>query len=288
MYNLPGNHDGVYYDQGPGSWFRKWADPRGENTELSGVDASRRRFPIEGTWERYKFQAGNLLFLMLSDRNSAPAPVGRGHSSENLKGGFPAGTVTRETFEWWKRQVEENQDKLIITACHHVLRDTTTRSGFGGGRGFHGESGGVDGSGYLYFIIENDDPANFEFSPSTPDSPGPFEVFLDRFYQDHGCGAIDLWVGGHSHAMEPLQVYEGKGLVERRWGVTFLQASGLTKYHAGGLPMSRLLTFSEGNDRLAIDLYLHEPYPAEDHPVGWYEKAARQVKLRHRFAAPSK
>lgn len=283
VYNVPGNHDGVYYDQDPGSWFRKWADPFGENTEFSEVDASRRPYRIEGNWERYKFQAGNVLFLMLSDRNSAPAPVGRGHSSQKLKGGFPAGAVTRETFNWWKQQVEENQDKILITACHHVLRDTTTRSGYGGGRGFHGPSGGVEGSGYLYFTIENEDPDNFKYTVSEPGSPGPFEVFLDEFHKKHGRPAIDLWIGGHSHSMEPMQIYEGKSLIEQRWGVTFLQASGLTKHHGGGAPMSRLLTFSPGADLLQIELYLHEPYTPESHPVGWYEKAAKQVKLRHPF-----
>lgn len=283
VYNVPGNHDGVYYDQNPGSWFRKWADPFGENTEFSEVDASRRPYPIEGNWERYKFQAGNVLFLMLSDRNSAPAPVGRGHSSQKLKGGFPAGAVTRETFDWWKQQVEQNQDKILVTACHHVLRDTTTRSGYGGGRGFHGPSGGVEGSGYLYFTIENEDPDNFKYTVSEPGSPGPFEVFLDEFHKKHGRPAIDLWIGGHSHSMEPMQVYEGKGLTEQRWGVTFLQASGLTKHHGGGAPMSRLLTFRPGADLLQIDLYLHEPYKPENHPVGWYEKAAKQVNLRHPF-----
>lgn len=283
VYNIPGNHDGVYYDQDPGSWFRKWADPFGKHTEFSEVDSSRRPYAMEGNWQRYKFQAGNILFLMLSDRNSAPAPVGRGHSRERLKGGFPAGAVTRGTFNWWRQQVEENQDKILVTACHHVLRDTTTRSAYGGGRGFHGPSGGVEGSGYLYFIIENEDPDSFEYTVSKPGSPGPFEVFLDQFQREHGRPAIDLWIGGHSHSMSPMQIYEGKGLIEQRWGVTFLQASGLTRYHGGGAPMSRLLTFPDGKEQLQIDLYLHEPYAPEEHPVGWYGPASRKIDLRHPF-----
>ena len=109
MLVVPGNHDAPYYDQGPGSWFRKWGDPLGENTKLSGVDSARRPFPVEGTWERYRFVAGNILFLMLSDRNDVPNPVGRGHSKDKAKGGFPSGAVTRETFNWWKQQVLENQ-----------------------------------------------------------------------------------------------------------------------------------------------------------------------------------
>ena len=45
VYNVPGNHDAVYYDQGPGTWFQKWADPLGQHAEFSEVDARRRRFP---------------------------------------------------------------------------------------------------------------------------------------------------------------------------------------------------------------------------------------------------
>ena len=287
IYNVPGNHDAVYYDQGAGAWFQKWADPLGRQTEFSEVDPRRRRFPVVGTWERYKFQAGNILFLMLADRNSAPAPVGRGHSSEARKGGFPAGAVTRQTFDWWKEQVLQNQDKIILTAHHHVLRNTTTRSNFGGGEGFHGRSGGVEGSGYLYFIIENEDPDNFQFTTSTPDSPGPFEVFLEQFQEQNDRPAIDLWIGGHSHAEGPEQVFEGKGLTEERWGVTFVQAAGLTVYHAGRVPISRPLSFTGGSDRLDLDLYVHDLPSREPHyPLGPYEPASRTVTLRHPFQPP--
>ena len=114
IYTVSGNHDAGYYDQGLGAWFQKWSDLLGENTATSGVDASRRPFPVEGTWERYKFEAGNVVFLMLSDRNDAPVPIGRGHSSERNMGGFLAGAVTRETFNWWKKEVLANQDKIIV------------------------------------------------------------------------------------------------------------------------------------------------------------------------------
>ena len=287
VYNVPGNHDGTYYDQGVGTWFQQWADPLGRHTEHSGINADLRRFPVEGTWERYKFQAGNILFLMLADRNSAPAPVGRGHSSEELRGGFPAGAVTRDTFNWWKEQVLANQDKIIVTVHHHVLRDTTTRSSYGGGKGFHGSSGGVEGSGYLYFTIENDDPDDFQYTTSTPESPGPFEVFLEEFQAKNSRAAIDLWIGGHSHGEDPEQVFEGKGLTEQRWGATFIQVSALTAYHAGRMPMSRLLTFTHGSDRLEIDLYVHDPSRhGPSYPLGWHPPASRSVVLRREFEMP--
>jgi len=69
IYDLGGNHDRSGLDEPQEWWWRKWVDPTGEHTQLSHVDASKRPFPIEGTWERYSFRAGNLLFLMMSDIN---------------------------------------------------------------------------------------------------------------------------------------------------------------------------------------------------------------------------
>ena len=124
FYNVVGNHDA----SGPGEplqwWFRKWIDPTGENSSHSGVHANRRPFPVEGTWERYTFQAGNVLFLMMGDRNDGGPPIGRGPT-----GGYPAGAVTLETFDWWVDKVERNQDKIIVSVHHHMLKGTTVASG---------------------------------------------------------------------------------------------------------------------------------------------------------------
>ena len=100
---LSGNHDRSGLDEPQAWWWRKWIDPTGEHTEFSHVDATKRPFPIEGTWERYSFRVGNLLFLMMSDINEPTQKVGRG-----TLGGNPGGVVSGETFRWWKRMVEEN------------------------------------------------------------------------------------------------------------------------------------------------------------------------------------
>jgi hypothetical protein len=91
---------------------------------FSHVDAKRRPFDIEGTWERYSFRIGNLLFLMMSDVNEPTQKLGRGPL-----GGNPGGVVRGETFRWWKRQVEQNPSSIIITAHHYVLKNTTVASG---------------------------------------------------------------------------------------------------------------------------------------------------------------
>ena len=283
IYNVPGNHDAPYFDHGPGSWFRKWCDPLGENTEFSGVDAQRRPFSVHGTWERYRFQAGNILFLMLADRNDVPTPVGRGHSEAANSGGYPAGAVTRETFRWWKQQVLDNQDKIIVTVCHHALRDTTIASGRGEGHPrYHGNSGGAEGASYLYYIIENEDTDAFRYTADAH----LFEEFLDNFYRQHGQGAIDLWIAGHTHVKGPEDRWGGKSISEVRWGVGFLQVAALTRHHGGSHPLSRLLTFSEARDTAKVDVYLHDD-SYKDNPVGWYPAAATTVSLRHEFVAPA-
>ena len=309
IYAIAGNHDGDYYDAGVGNWFQKWVDPLGHNTAFSGVNASKRKFPIEGTWERYKFEAGNILFLMLSDYNSAPTPVGRGNRKQNLPGGFPAGAVTRATFDWWKQQVIDNQDKIIVTVHHHVLRGTTTISVPNGGKGIHANNtGDFEGASYLYYIVENTDPDHFEYTKSTDETPGPFETFLADFEKENGQPAIDLWIGAHSHA-HPQDTFNNQGLVEKKWGVTFMQVSALTHYHSGRTPMSWLMNFTEDSKTLHLNNYIHRA-PYYNHippelvkskgvlPVGkaapeggltkngWYEPNARQVMLRHTFQAP--
>lgn len=285
VYNVAGNHDADYYDLGPGTWFRKWIDPLGENTATSQVDAKRRRFAAEGTWERYKFQAGNVLFLMLSDYNSAPTPVGRGSSKEKNRGGYPAGAVTRETFNWWKEQVLANQDKIIVTMHHHMLRDTTTWAKHLTEKGFHGSSGGFEGSGYLYFMVEDPDPKNFRY---TKDAHA-FEDFLAAYQKEHNRPAIDLWLGGHSHPSSPQEIEFGQGLTEKRWGVTFVQCGALTEEHSGFLPMSRLITFTPGSTKATIRMYLHDTKGSKDgkkYEIGWFPPAETTIETRAAFTAP--
>ncbi len=282
IYNVPGNHDAPYYDDGAGTWFRKWGDPLGQHTEFSGVAPERRPFPVEGTWERYRFQAGNVLFLMLADRNDVPEPVGRGHSKDGKSGGYPAGAVTRETFNWWKQQVVDNQDKIIVTMHHHALRDTTIASGHGEGNPrYHGASGGGEGSSYLYYLIENEDPDDFRFVPDAH----VFEDFLEDFHQEHGHGAIDLWIAGHTHVKGPDDDWGDKTITEIRWGVSFLQVAALTRHHGGSHPMSRLVTFVDGESTIKTDVYLHDSSYNEQ-PIGWYGAASKSLSLRHPFKAP--
>ena len=264
VYNVVGNHDATRGERGTQWWFRKWVDPMGENPRYSGVHPTRRPFPVQGTWERYAFRAGNLLFLMMGDRNDLDPPIGRGE-----RGGYPAGAVTLETFEWWVDQVEANPDAIVISTHHHMLKETTVASGDWEGvdNGYHGrfEFGAPIGASYLYFVGDERDGGRFE-----------------RYLAEHP-GALDLWLGSHTHTY-PDDLTGGRSHIERKWGATFVNHAALSRYHGKrNVPMSRVLTFTEGSDEVNVRCYLHTSQYATQ---GWYEPAERTLKLSRRFEAP--
>ncbi len=270
FYCLAGNHDATFASEETQWWFRKWIDPTGENTRHSGVDAKNRPYRVEGTWERYTFRVGNLVFAMMSDRNDVAPPVGRGE-----KGGYPAGAVTGETFAWWKQLVESNRDSIVISAHHHMLRETTVASGEWEGfvktrdgkwkSNYHGyfPQGGPRGASYLYWLDRTPNAQAFE-----------------RYLAGHS-GAIDLWLGGHTHT-RPDDRTGGRSHIERKWGVHFANISALTRWHGRqhSTPMSRLFTFTDGSDEVRVQCYLHT---SDFQPQGWYRPEERVIKLGKPF-----
>jgi hypothetical protein len=262
IYPLLGNHDASGPEEETQWWFRKWLDPLGQNPASSRVHSERRPYPIEGSWERYSFSAGNVLFLMIGDRNDGGPPKGRGEH-----GGYPAGAITAETFEWWRRMVESNQDRIIVTCAHHLLRDTTTATGrWEGVNGhYHHPYEDAEGSSYMYWVGDDADSNAFH-----------------DYFEAHP-GAIDLWLGSHTHA-HPDDRFGRKEMLERRWGVTFANVGALTRYH-GRLekrwwPSSRLLTLENGSREALFQCYLHTSHYAQQ---GWYPPAETRIALRHAF-----
>ena len=271
VYDLVGNHDASGPLEPQQWWFKKWLDPAGDNTAHSGVDARRRPFPIDGTWERYSFEAGNLLFLMMGDRNDGGPPVGR-----DEVGGYPAGAISSETFEWWRDQLASNRDKIVISAHHHMLKETTVGSGDWEGVDnlYHGrfERGAPIGASYLYWVGAQPDTGVLE------------GVLADA--HDKGAPAMDLWLGAHTHA-HPDDEFNGRSHVEKKWGVNFVNVAALTRWHMDrsrtGYPMSRVFEFTDGSPEVRVRCYLHTSQVA---PRGWYAGAERTLKLRHAFQSP--
>ena len=267
FFDVIGNHDSSRHGEPLQWWFRKWIDPTGESPEHSGVNNARRRYPVSGTWEHYSFEVGNVLFLMMADRNDFPPPIGRGE-----RGGYPAGAISGETFEWWTEQVRANPDRIVISSHHHMIKETTVASGLNEGcdEGYHGRmpDGAPQGSSFIYFV------------DGEPDS-GRIEGFLDETLRTTGKPAIDLWLGAHTHT-HPDDQTGGRSHIETKWGVNFVNVSALSRYHAvrNTIPMSRLLTFTEGSDEVRVQCYLHTSQYA---PQGFYAPSERVLKLRHPF-----
>ena len=272
IYAIAGNLDASGPDEETQWWFNKYIDPAGENSDVSGVKNENRPYPVEGTWERYRIDIGNVSLLMMSDRNDGGPPQGRAE-----KGGWPAGAMTDETFAWWRETVENNNDRILISCAHHVLRDTTTATAPNEGieAGYHKKYDDGEGSSYLYWV---GDDAN----------TNQFENVLQK--QD---GKLSFWFGGHTHTF-PDDTFGDKGLVEQRWGVTFCNASALTRHHGSfdpnfrhegqpdrvAAPMSRLLTFKEGSNEALLRCYLHTSDYA---PQGWHAPQERTIQLPRPF-----
>ena len=177
----------------------------------------------------------------MSDRHDGGPPVGRAK-----RGGYPAGAVTGETFRWWQSMVQKNPDAVIITAHHHMLRETTVASGpWEGFRQMDGKrvshyhgyfpKGGPKGASYLYWVDGKPDAQAFENHLAARPN------------------AIDIWLGGHTHT-NPDDRRGGRTHIERVWDVNFINCAALSRYHASKttLPMSRLLTFTEGSDTVQV------------------------------------
>jgi len=209
IYALAGNLDASGPDEETQWWFRKYIDPAGECPDASGVHNEKRPYPVEGTWERYRLDIGNVSVLMMSDRNDGGPPQGRAE-----KGGWPAGAITEDTFAWWRKAVEENDERILMTCAHHVPRDTTTATApyEGVEGGYHKRYGDEEGASYLYFV--GDDANSDQLQNVIEANPGN----------------LSFWFGGHTHT-NPDDTHGDKSLVEERWGVTFCNASALTRHH---------------------------------------------------------
>lgn len=269
IYSVCGNHDRSGLNEPAAWWWQKWIDPMGEHTRYSNVDSRKRPYPVDGTWERYAFKIGNIMFLMMSDINEPTQKVGRGDL-----GGNPGGVVSGETFCWWKQMVESNPKSIIISVHHYMLKDTTVASGEWEGMRrdkdgswvthYHGYKplGTPLGASYLYFV------------ESKPDAQA-FEGYL----AEHP-GAASIWLGGHTHT-HPDDRYGGKSHVEEKWGTQFINAAALSRHHGStNVPISRILTFREGSSDVQVRCYVHTD---EFLPQGWYEKAERRLKLNQPF-----
>lgn len=270
IYTIAGNHDATPHTEPTQWWFRKWIDPMGEHPEFSGVQREKMKYPVVGTWERYHFRVGNVLFLMMSDRNDLPPPIGR--DPQDL-GGYPAGAITLETYRWWREMIRQNPGNIIVSAHHHMVKDTTTASG--PWEGYERHDDGTIGSRYHgYFAKEAPEGASYLYYVGDQPDSGLVEEHLRN-----NPGKLDFWLGGHTHLF-PVTIAGEKQYLERKWGTTFINCSPLTRHHVERPPSSRLITFEEGSDQARVQYYLHGN---EFYFQGWFAPLERVVPLSKAF-----
>lgn len=306
FFTISGNHDGDGRGWRPGQFAETYVNSLGADgaAGTSGFSAAQRP-NREGVgqlltypgirWDRYLVRTGNVVWIMLSDRNefdtlaeargdtSGLFQAGRGGAAGMPVGGYPSGSVTLDTFEWWKSVLENPMfaRDILITAHHNLLRNTTLTTDDGEPGNYHGDSGSLGPNGetgaQLYWLREYDE-AGREVRQYAQTRP-----FLD-YLRDHP-GAIAAWIGGHTHVNAPDDVINGRGIYVRKYGVTFLSVGGLTVSHGvRGNQTTRLLTFQDGSDEAVVNVYIHGS--REGRPLGWHGPSARRVPLGKSFKAP--
>lgn len=307
FFSVNGNHDGDQKGWLPGEFTRRYVNPLGEDKYKgsSGFHSSvrpndpdyRQLLDYPGIqWDRYLIRTGNVIWIMLGDRNefdqlaesrgdtSGSFQAGRGSASGMPDGGYPSGAVSLETFEWWKKVIEDDRfsQDILITAHHLMPANTTITTDDGEPGEYHGASGSVgpngETGGQLYWIREFDDEGK-EINQYAQTRP-----FMN-YLKDHP-GAIAAWVGGHTHIDSPEAEINGHGIYATKYGVTFISVGALTDSHAGrSNQMTRLITFEKGNREAFVNVYIHQSN--DNHLMGWHLQSARKFDLGKPFRCPA-
>ena len=272
IYTICGNHDRNSPQQPEGMWFQKWLDPIGENSKFSEVKKENYTFPIKGTFEKYYFDVGNIRFLMMSDINPKNQKKGRGEL-----GGHPTGAVSKNTFDWWVNHIEENhKNKILVSAHHYMLRNTTVASGDWEGMK-KDENGSWQTNYHGYFSKGTPISASYLSWVGNEYGKNKFENWLND-----NPGKLDIWMGGHTHT-NPDDSFGGKTHVERKYGGTmFVNVSALTRWHVKrhAIPMSRLFTFNAKSEFASVECFLH----SDDFlKKGFYHKKKIDFQLSKKF-----
>lgn len=273
FYALVGNHDAT-----PGQeWAIRWLDPCGTNPAESGIVNAERPFPITAPCSplAYRVDMGNLTILMLSDRNEGLVPHGRFlPNGTYASGGRPAGAVQQSTVDWWQAQVADARaaNRLVVTTAHHMLRETTAWTADGEACAFHNcttTPEDAEGGAYLYFLLNGEQYTS---------KAQVFEQLLAA-----SPGLVDMWIGGHTHADPRVADPAGRTHSESVWGVHFINAAGLTRYHgAQSYPRSVLLTFTANSNLVRVRPFWHSTRAGF---IGWDTEREQTLSASRPFIA---
>lgn len=261
IYPVAGNHDGGdnnmdWYKAAVWDYINHSNEPYTKQGQKSGYE-----------WERYYIKIGNIMIIMLSDRNDLPYPVGRGGSV--VTGGHPSGAITRETFDWLEALIIANPDYNIITAHHNLPRETTVATGINEGDAYHGSSGIAEGRGALWSIYDTN-------LSTSADGTTELETMLSNYDN------VVAHLGAHTHAKVDVSHY-GRGIHEVSSGIPFINVGHLTKRHGAVSlmhPHSTFLNFTDDSTTVNIKVYKHD---SQDYPQGYYDPAETSITLKYAY-----
>lgn len=143
----------------------------------------------------YSVKAGNILILFMSNSEKGPVTV-----------------IQDNIFNWWKRKVIENQDKIIITVTHGSLKNSG--------------------------LFQSRMRIKRQFIKDSK----RFEDVLKKY-------RVDLWISGHSHLPGYLPYTDYRN--DKLGGTLFIDNGAIREDFMGGLE-SRLLYFYPGTDRVIV------------------------------------
>lgn len=223
IFECIGNHD---YGAGNSNVYDRYIDIRGVNHTYSGnsfLNFPYAKTPFVGS-SPYSYRidiADNTCFVVMSDRNDYPYPVGFLNTLE--AGGLPSGAIAKSHWEAIKAYMVAHPEKQYIFFSHHGPRNTTiwTPDNDGVDSGTHGSNGIAAGSG-SYYTIRDEDLSSNENGTSQ---------FLDWF-RDNPDHHVIAWFFGHGH-YAPGANYKTKENVFVQHGVFFQNIANWTQYHSG-------------------------------------------------------
>lgn len=286
VYSIMGNHDANDESDpvGPNYYFQKYVDPAGNNPTTSKIVNAYRPYAINALgnddYASFYLKIGNMLIIMLGDRNEGPPPMGEdglGTGSANFRA---SGGLTLAEWNAFTSLVENNTDKIIIVCSHQGIRDTTIGTG------------------------------NDEFFPAFYRMADPYSAYPDRFgditeakkagyiayientlYEDtintwitQNGQYIDLWMTGHYHR-KINDSWAGRTRFANAFGTNFLNIASvnsiLHNYYWGLLESKSNLIEIKGST-MTIRTYIHYDQNGII-PQGFYNEETITLQLKRRL-----
>jgi hypothetical protein len=280
VYRIGGNHDQTPESDPNGSdyYFKKYIDPLGDNPATSKVITANRPYPITGNYDSYHLEIGNMIIIMLGDRNDGPPPMGRDGLDTSLSSRRASGGISTAQWNWFTNLVETNTDKIIIVCSHQAIKDTIIGSGFDEFFPAYNRDENYSYPSELHGDVDEAKRAGYIAYIEGVQSESTIDTWLTTNGQ-----YIDMWFCGHYHE-KINETWNGRGRYAQKYGTHFLDISSINwGYHIfyEEIPSKSYLANIQSN-QLNLRCYIHEDKEAV-YSVGFYDPYNLTISLKTEF-----